>query len=400
MKLRHPGRLAALAVLGTVPTLLVAAPGTALSAPVITTNSGNNQANDITITRSGGSIVFRDAGGTITGGPGCVRPTPNVLRCSAAGVVRLVVNTGNRADRVDNRTAIASTQNGGAGNDRLFGGARNDRLVGGPGDDLLQGRAGDDTLLGEAGNDTALAERLRDGRDTFSGGAGRDTTNYGQRVIPVNVTLNGVPNDGPVPEFDNNLADVENAVGGRASDQLTGNAAGNTLTGGAGNDTLRGGLGNDGLIGGAGNDTAVAERLRDGRDTFNGGAGADTANYASRVLAVTVTLDNVANDGSFPEFDNIRNNVENVIGGPARDRLIGSAVANKLEGRNGDDVLRGGNGRDELIGGNGQDSMFGENGNDLLRARDLRRDTAVNGGAGTDRCIRDVIDPRTSCELP
>ena len=47
---------------------------------------------------------------------------------------------------------------------------------------------------------------------------------------------------------------IENASGGKGSDQITGNAAANRLLGLGGNDTLDGGAGNDTLVGGAGAD--------------------------------------------------------------------------------------------------------------------------------------------------
>jgi Ca2+-binding RTX toxin-like protein len=403
MKLRHAGRIAALAVLGTVPTVLLAAPAHAATGVTkigaqITANAANNRANNIAITRVGANFVLRDLGDTMTAGVGCVQLAANAVRCPAAGVARLAVNTGNLNDRVTNLTPTSGVFNGGAGNDTL---------IGGPGNDNLRGGLGDDTMLGNNGNDTSVAETARDGRDTFNGGLGRDTADYGFRIIPVNVSLNGVANDGSAPEFDNNLANVENATGGRANDVLTGNAVANVLDGRAGNDTLAGlagndtlisGFGNDTLLGGLGNDTAVALRLRDGRDTFSGGVGTDTTNYAARAIAVNVTLNGVANDGSAPEFDNNLGDVENAIGGSAGDQLTGNGVRNVLQGRNGNDFLFGGAGPDTLIGGLGNDQMFGQAGNDLLQAVDGQRDV-VNGGVNTDDCNTDAIDLRVSCEI-
>lgn len=58
---------------------------------------------------------------------------------------------------------------------------------------------------------------------------------------------------------------IENAIGGRGNDRLTGNDAANTLRGNAGNDVLRGGNGNDRLSGGEGSDQLAGGR---GRDSF------------------------------------------------------------------------------------------------------------------------------------
>ncbi|MGV3549561.1 M10 family metallopeptidase [Rhizobium sp.] len=84
---------------------------------------------------------------------------------------------------------------------------------------------------------------------------------------------------------------IENAIGGKGADTITGNAADNRLVGGKnsdklyghdGNDTLVGGQGRDYLSGDAGNDILYGRRDNDklyggpGDDTLYGGHGADT----------------------------------------------------------------------------------------------------------------------------
>ncbi|SNY52511.1 Hemolysin-type calcium-binding repeat-containing protein [Paractinoplanes atraurantiacus] len=400
--------------LGAVPVLVLSAPayaatGTAKVGNTIQVNAANNRANNITITRAGANFFITDLGDTPAAGAGCAVAGVRTVRCSAAGVVRLVVNTGNLNDRVNNLTGTPSTQNGGLGNDTLLGGTGPDLLIGAGGNDGMTGRAGLDTLLGQAGNDTANALAVADGRDVFSGGVGNDTTSYANRGARVVVTLNGAANDGAPGELDNNLADVENINGGRGNDLLVGNAVANringnlgndTLNGLAGNDTLTGGFGNDTSIGGLGNDTAVALALRDGRDTFSGGPGVDTTNYAARALPVNVTLNNIANDGSAPEFDNNLVDVENVIGGRGSDNLVGSAAANRMFGLGGADFIFGGAGNDTLVGGAGGDRMFGQAGNDTLNSVDgVRGNDRNDGGVNVDRCVADLLDVKISCEL-
>jgi Ca2+-binding RTX toxin-like protein len=74
---------------------------------------------------------------------------------------------------------------------------------------------------------------------------------------------------------------IENALGGRAGDGITGNDADNRLTGGGGADTVLGGAGADELQGGAGADQLIggsgADRLTGGfgADQLTGGSGAD-----------------------------------------------------------------------------------------------------------------------------
>ena len=95
-------------------------------------------------------------------------------------------------------------------------------------------------------------------------------------------------------------------------------------------------------------------------------------------ITLTVKNDQVKGDPS-QGVDNIRTDIENVIGGPFDDVVTGSAAANRLEGRAGRDVLRG-------LGGD--DALEGDAGND-----------ALDGGPGVDRCVQGPgTGPRTSCE--
>ena len=73
----------------------------------------------------------------------------------------------------------------------------------------------------------------------------------------MNVSLDGIANDGAAGEGDNVATTVEQVLGGSGGDTLTGNGAANTLDGRGGGDTIRGGAGNDTLIGGTGADSPV-----------------------------------------------------------------------------------------------------------------------------------------------
>jgi hypothetical protein len=69
--------------------------------------------------------------------------------------------------------------------------------------------------------------------DSVSSGNGTDTASY-VRDSGVTVTLDGAANDGGPSENDNVAADVENRIGSRAAEVLTGNASANDIDGGAG----------------------------------------------------------------------------------------------------------------------------------------------------------------------
>jgi len=186
----------------------------------------------------------------------------------------------------------------------------------------------------------------------------------------------------------------DTVTGGTSNDTLSGGDGNDHLNGGDGNDWLRGGNGKDALNGNAGND-----RLDGGNDVdvMLGGAGNDTADYSGRTTGVVVLLDNINNDGASGELDNVRNDIENVWGGNAADRIIGSSAANFIKGNGGNDTIFAGDGNDTLDGGGGADSLLGQAGNDRIQARDGVIDV-VDGGAGSDSAQVDKTDKRTSIE--
>jgi Ca2+-binding RTX toxin-like protein len=159
------------------------------------------------------------------------------------------------------RVSLASTtaqDTVGAGTDTITG---VENLVGGDGNDTLIGSAGDNTITGGPGD------------DTIKGGAGVDTVNFGGATsrITVNLALTTVQVTG---QGSDRITGVENAVGGKKADHITGNAGANRLTGGAGDDKLFGGAGPDHLVGGR------------GRDRCDGGPGTDTAASCEIVVSV------------------------------------------------------------------------------------------------------------------
>ena len=109
---------------------------------------------------------------------------------------------------------------------------------------------------------------------------------------------------------------------------------------------------------------------------YVGGAGRDTVSYAGRTVAVRVSLDGLANDGSpaFREADNVGplRDVEHVIGGRGNDAFDARA----------------------FFGG----ALFeGGSGDDGFSTRNGVRDTN-DGELGVDTCVDDPTDVRISCE--
>lgn len=136
---------------------------------------------------------------------------------------------------------------------------------------------------------------------------------------------------------------------------ITDGAGDDRVTGGGGNDVFVGSPGDDVLDGGAGNDS-FGDAGGLGADTLVGGPGTDTANYSARGTALVVSSDDVPGDGAPGEGDDVRSDVEVLLGGPGADRLTGGDGNDTLRGNGGDDVLDGGRGSDVLEGGSGEDT--------------------------------------------
>ena len=344
---------------------------------------------------------------------------------------------------------------GGSGADTLSGSGRNNTLSGGSGADTVNGLAGDDVLCGDSTTSFSFGNTFGpspiglcftsfappgvssvdtlnggDGNDTLDGGEGGDVFNggngggdavsYSTRTVAITATIDdtvcgggatpcAVANDGQAdtdpatpgnqPENDKVGRDVENLVGGSAADNLSGSATANVLTGGDGGDTLSGLNGNDMIEPGAGSG-----------DIVNGGGGFDYASYRFQTCpfcgspGVTVTIDNIANDGaSFSgENDNVKTDVEGLLGGSGSDNLTGHTgiLANTILGGDGSDVIHGNPGNDSIAGGPGPDQLFGDAGDDYLDSADGEFDTTVDCGDGTgDRSISDSgLDTPANCE--
>ncbi|HEX8086031.1 MAG TPA: calcium-binding protein [Solirubrobacteraceae bacterium] len=357
--------------------LLAAAPAPAATVSVdgttVTITGPNRERNRITITgRSGGGLSIRDTLSAITVGPGCTQSRPDRAACGG-GITDLSADLGALSDSISvgYSAAVRATLRGGSGNDTLRGGPRNDLLI---------------------------------------GGSGRDTVTYSGTAADVHVTLGAGGADDGITGEEDEVLEVERAVGGNGFDVLIGSESGNSLYGGPGDDrldgaggadTLFGGRGNDLLQGGTGDDLFVADRSPDGSDTMQGGPDSDAADYSRRSGNVVADPDGRDDDGdrpgptltftgalptflllASPERDNVLTDVEGVRGG---------AGADVVSAANAGGVALGGPGTDVLYGGPGLDSLQGDAGFDRIVARDGRRDE-VRCGSETDKVWVDVGD--------
>jgi len=309
-------------------------------------------------------------------------------------------------------------------NDVTFSNVSNHTVYLGGGNDTFSSDGFDTAIevYGGDGNDTFDQGANPTLAETIHGGAGVDTVSYASRTAGVTVTMGSGADDGDATadngdgENDDIKDDVEVVTGSTVADDITaadgvdctlnGGDGDDTLTGGTGDDTINGGAGDDTIDGGAGDDTLNGDADNDaitggagddtlnggtgddtfdegdadsGADVFNGGTGTDTVDYSARSAALHVTMDGrTADDGEYSddggdpatytgEADNVKSDVENVIGGSADDELTGNSANNVLTGGAGDDTLSGGAGDDTF------DEGAADSGSDVF-----------NGGSGVD----------------
>ena len=221
----------------------------------------------------------------------------------------------------------------------IVGTSKSEKLTGTSKADVICGLGGNDTISGSGGN------------DTIDGGVGND------------ILSGGVGND---------LID-----GGAGKDIINGEIGNDILTGDSGNDTLNGGPGNDTLQG------------ETGADVFAGGAGSDTATYAEKLGDSNLDTDNKPDDGVVGEKDNIKSDIENIIGGSGNDTITGGSGANTIAGGLGNDTIDGGAGADTIEGEAGDDTLNGGTGVDVSI-----------GGAGQNTCAVEANESRDfTCQL-
>ncbi len=145
----------------------------------------------------------------------------------------------------------------------------------GLGDDVIIASGSSVVVRGNGGND-----RFVNGvaGDSFDGGAGIDTVDYstaGAGVVS-SLVAGAAGNTGG-----DSFVNVENIVGSRFDDRLSGDGGANLINGGQGRDTINGGDGADILLGGRGDDSLSGGTGADilsgdrGRDSIDGGADID-----------------------------------------------------------------------------------------------------------------------------
>ena len=327
-------------------------------------DANNNEANNVTVEAVGNEIRITDPA-RISAGNGCQVVNLDTAFCPI-NVRSVNVRTLGGDDHVRYRIPHRGTVELGEGSDTAHAAQR-----------AAAGRTIEQVdYFGDHGFANALP--------------GHDIISYAGADRGVSLTPeDGAANDGRPGDRENVGADFEIIHGSALDDVLFGTPRPDMMFGDRGRDELAGGGGDDRFVGGA---------LTDGADEYHGGPGRDTMDYAQRTQPLTVFLDNVADDGETNEHDNVRSNVENVIGGSARDTLHSLGAFSRLDGRGGDDLLFGENGPDTLLGGPGVDLLDAGSGNDVVDSRDGGVDD-IDCGSESDTLQQDTFESRVrNCE--
>src|SRR4051794_34372387 len=192
-------------------TALLVLPAAAQAAGTVSTNGSR-----VTYTGSAGNdsvkAIYWASDDEIGGAPSVVIVADSALVNGSPGVC--VQHSGAPEQISCPRPSSGTLLDLGAGDDEGTGEDGDETILGGDGNDHIEGGQGNDTLDGGAGNDgfegTTLDGRAdrRTGADSITGGPGEDYVSYIDTSTAVNVSLDGVANDGPPGEGDNVGTDV------------------------------------------------------------------------------------------------------------------------------------------------------------------------------------------------
>ncbi len=439
-RIRRPSRFARrLIALSVVACAALAVPALGQANSTVTFNGVSlvyrgedavNNAARVVLNAAGDKYTVTDSENITTASITCTGSGTQTVTCttsnSAGNAIDLDGLNGNdtitvdtSAASVDNQPGFVSVGNSGpeGGNDHIdlskfTNPEGQSRIVGGPGDDVETAAPGGTDF--EMGTDP-------DGADQLIGGPGFDQAGYNARTGSLTLSAaDGLANDGEAGEHDNISSNIEKLDGGSGNDNITaglvdsdllGNDGNDTLTGGPGGDQISGGSGTNRLSGGPGDDSFGARdgtantmdggpgddefELGTGTDDVHGGDGFDFVDVFEEgpapdfaILDVSVTLDDVANDGASGEFKNIHSDIEDISTGPGNDTVVGTNAAEQIFTESGNDLVSA---------GGGSDQVFTSTGDDAVSARDGLFDR-ISCGGGTDSATVDDIDSLSGCE--
>jgi Ca2+-binding RTX toxin-like protein len=336
--------------------------------------------DDVLRGEAGNDSMHLSAGSTVIDGG----PDIDSLSFAGAGQSAYVYQDGVANDGLggkDNVTSIEKLTGTSYGDD-LEGTSGDDVIDGGGGGDKIDPKFGDDTVYGGEGPDMIIGGPgmpsdcgnlgcNKFDTDTVWGGEGSDRIDYSPRADKLTIAIDGSGKSGGYMENDD-LHQMEDAVGGSGDDLIYGNDDPNSLNGGGGDDAivarkgndyvngdegndhwLQGGAGNDFMVGGAGDDRLLAVG---GNDSLYGASGRDLVSYEAATTGVVAHI-GTGTSGPTGEADKIDKDVEDLEGSYYADKLYGNGAGNRLIGGAKADLLVGNGGADALEGGAGPDTL-------------------------------------------
>lgn len=251
----------------------------------------------------------------------------------AARGIHVDLAAGTATGQGQDTVTSAETVIGSIHDDVMFGDDLPNSLAGGPGSDQMFGLAGDDRLRSGWG-----------GTDLLDGGEGIDAANYylGWDPVTADLETGDATTPGVEPGLDTLVA-IENLVGSKYDDALTGDDSDNVIHGSLGNDTV------------------------------DGAGGSDLAVFSD---SFEVVVDLEAGTAVESRGTDTLAGVEDVFGSSFADTITGDKGRNVIFGDSGDDTIYGLGRGDTLIGAGGTDS--------------------VDGGKARDTCEGET---QTACEI-
>ncbi|NMG18330.1 calcium-binding protein [Brasilonema bromeliae] len=299
--------------------------------------------------------------------------------------------------------------------ENLEGSNFDDILEGDLQDNILRGLAGNDKISGGDGNDTLIGGA---GADVLDGGNGIDWADYSESFAGVIVNLktnSGLGGDAQGDTFARlspTISTIENLLGSKFSDTLTGDDGNNEIKPGYGQDTVYGEGGNDRL----------SINYSNSVDFFEPGSGVTGGYYPATNPSYSYSSSGITyNPGSVGSVENGFISRRTSDGAKVLDSvaffgienltLIGTSFADSIFSASGNDFLNMGDGDDIITSGQGSDRVFAGSGNDIVVSQNdlfgriggiidnAKAVIELDGGAGIDTLSVNLSGKKDSISL-
>lgn len=256
--------------------------------------------------------------------------------------------TGTGGDVIVLTAPATAGQSGRSSFENLQGSNFADVLIGDIAGNLIEGAAGDDSLFGDAGFDHLIGGF---GADHLDGGTGTDLVDYDASPEGVTVDLLAIGAGGTAAG--DSYADVENILGSRFADGLSGSAADNAI------------------------DPNISEHRADEQVDGRGGSDWLTLDYSSAradlggrifggigIFGTSISFSALSTFTRYDAAGSVHDTV--TFTGIERLDIRGSRGADAIFAGSGADVITGGAGADIIYTGSGADRVYAQEGDDFV----------------------------------